>query len=72
MNLKHLKKEKKTKIKKMNKKVVKEINLGEYIIKINYEGDGKLDISVLDELGDQIEGIYISNEDNSKLHTNYI
>tara|TARA_R110001592_G_scaffold323647_4_gene603053 strand:+ start:1970 stop:2149 length:180 start_codon:yes stop_codon:yes gene_type:complete len=51
----------------MNKKIVKEIDLGEYIIKINYRGDGKLDINVLDELREQIEGIYISNGDSSEL-----
>ena len=39
----------------------KEIDLGEYIIIINYNQDGDLEIEVLDELGSQIEGIYISN-----------
>ena len=46
----------------MSKEEIKEIDLGEYIIKITYSGDGKLDIDVFDELGEQIEGIYISND----------
>ena len=46
------------------------IDFGEYKVIINYDGDGGLDISVLDELGDEIEGLYISdaedyNEDSS-------
>jgi hypothetical protein len=45
----------------MSDKVVKEIDLGEYIITINYDQNGGLEIEVLDELGEQIEGIYISN-----------
>ena len=43
----------------MSKEEIKEIDLGEYIVKITYSGDGKLDIDVFDELGEQIEGIYI-------------
>lgn len=39
------------------------IDLGEYRILIDYDGDGGLDITVLDELGDEIEGLYISNLD---------
>ena len=45
----------------MSDKVVKEVDLGEYIITINYDQNGDLEIEVLDELGSQIEGIYISN-----------
>tara|TARA_B110000503_G_scaffold117689_1_gene177952 strand:- start:710 stop:853 length:144 start_codon:yes stop_codon:yes gene_type:complete len=45
----------------MSDKVVKEVDLGEYIITINYDQNGDLEIEVLDELGEQIEGIYISN-----------
>ena len=41
---------------------IKEIDLGEYIVKITYSGNGKLDIDVFDQLGEQIEGIYISND----------
>jgi len=33
----------------------------EYKIIIKYDGDGGLDVSVLDELGGEIEGIYISD-----------
>lgn len=51
----------------MSKEEIKEIDLGEYIVKITYSGDGKLDIDVFDELREQIEGIYISNEDNNEL-----
>jgi|TARA_R110000796_G_scaffold39331_2_gene98156 hypothetical protein len=46
----------------MSDKVVKEVDLGEYIITINYDQNGDLEIEVLDELGEQIEGIYISNK----------
>jgi hypothetical protein len=46
----------------MGNDVNKEIDLGEYIIIINYNQDGDLEIEVLDELGEQIEGIYISNK----------
>jgi len=37
------------------------VDLEEYQIIINYDGKGGLDITVLDELGDEIEGIYISD-----------
>lgn len=40
------------------------IDLGEYKILIDYDGDGGLDVTVLDELGDEIEGIYISNSED--------
>ncbi len=46
----------------MSDKVIKEVDLGEYIITINYNQNGDLEIEVLDELGEQIEGIYISNK----------
>ena len=46
----------------MSDKVIKEVDLGEYIITINYGQNGDLEIEVLDELGEQIEGIYISNK----------
>jgi hypothetical protein len=45
----------------MGNDVNKEIDLGEYVIIIKYIQDGDLEIEVLDELGSQIEGIYISN-----------
>tara|TARA_R110000824_G_scaffold39939_5_gene120207 strand:+ start:296 stop:436 length:141 start_codon:yes stop_codon:yes gene_type:complete len=41
--------------------VNKEIDLGEYLISINYDGNGSLDVEIFDELGEQIEGIYISD-----------
>lgn len=37
------------------------IDLEEYRILIDYDGKGGLDVTVLDELGDEIEGLYISN-----------
>jgi hypothetical protein len=40
------------------------IDLGEYKILIDYDGDGGLDVTILDELGDEIEGIYISNSED--------
>ena len=41
------------------------VDLGEYIINIDYDGDGRLNVSVLDELGGEIESLFISNsEDN--------
>jgi hypothetical protein len=40
------------------------VDLDEYKILIEYDGDGGLDITVLDELGEEIEGLYISNLDD--------
>lgn len=37
------------------------INLGEYTITVDYNGDGELDIIVFDELGEEVEGLFISN-----------
>lgn len=37
------------------------VDLGEYKIIVKYDGDGGLDVTVLDELGGEIEGIYISD-----------
>mgnify|MGYP005992758385 FL=1 len=37
------------------------VDLGEYKIIVKYDGDGGLDVPVLDELGGEIEGIYISD-----------
>lgn len=37
------------------------IDLEEYRILIDYDGNGTLDITVLDELGDEIEGLYITD-----------
>lgn len=46
----------------MNEPKIKKLNFGEYIVVIKYFGDGKIDVDVLDELGDLIEGIYITDE----------
>lgn len=49
----------------MSKPITKEFDFGEYIVCITYYGDGKIDVSVLDEFGEEIEGIYITDiEDN--------
>lgn len=45
----------------MNLKKYEIVDVGEYKIIINYEGNGTLGVTVLDELGDEIEGIYISD-----------
>jgi hypothetical protein len=42
---------------------MKEIDLGEYLITINYEGSGLLEVEIFDELGEQIEGIYINDSE---------
>ncbi len=43
--------------------ITKQIDFGEYIVIATYYGDGKIDVSVVDELGEEIEGIYISEYD---------
>ena len=46
----------------MNMDNLKRIDLGEYIVEVIYnEKTGELEVSVLDELGDVIESINISN-----------
>lgn len=40
------------------------VDFGEYKVIINYDGDGGINISVLDELGGEIEGLYISDADD--------
>ena len=40
------------------------IDLEEYKVLIEYDGKGGLDITVLDELGDEIEGLYISDAED--------
>lgn len=43
----------------------KRVDLGEYIVDIFYnEQTGEIEVSVLDELGDVIESINITNENN--------
>jgi len=42
----------------------KRIDLGEYVVLINYDkDDGSLEITVLDELGDAIDTMVITNDD---------
>jgi hypothetical protein len=41
--------------------VSKVVDLDEYKVIIEYDGKGGLDVTVLDELGDEVEGIYISD-----------
>ena len=49
----------------MNMDNLKIIDLGEYIVEIIYnEKTGELEVSVLDELGDVIESINITNTDD--------
>lgn len=46
-------------------KTTKKIDLGEYIILINYESDdGSLDVTILDELEDVIDSITITNDED--------
>jgi len=42
-------------------KRMQEIDLGEYLITINYNGNSVLEVDIFDQLGEQIEGIYISD-----------
>lgn len=55
----------------MKKPVVKEFDFGEYIVVITYYGDGKIDVSVIDEFGDEIEGLYITNADDDNNGFNF-
>ena len=41
--------------------VSKIVDVDEYKIVIEYDGKGGLDVTVLDELGEEIEGIFISD-----------
>lgn len=45
---------------------MQEINLGEYLITINYQENGLLEVEIFDELGEQIEGIYINNSEEEE------
>jgi|TARA_R110001592_G_scaffold77586_2_gene233464 hypothetical protein len=40
------------------------VDFEEYKVIINYDGDGGINISVLDELGGEIEGLYISDAED--------
>tara|TARA_Y100000389_G_scaffold27326_1_gene23440 strand:- start:3582 stop:3779 length:198 start_codon:yes stop_codon:yes gene_type:complete len=41
--------------------VSKIVDVDEYKIVIEYDGKGGLDVTVIDELGEEIEGIFISD-----------
>jgi hypothetical protein len=45
----------------MDKPTVKRIDFGEYVVLIKYSGGGEISVDILDELGDIIEGIEITN-----------
>jgi hypothetical protein len=40
------------------------VDFEEYKVLINYDGKGGIEVSVLDELGDEIEGLYISDAED--------
>jgi hypothetical protein len=42
------------------------LDYDEYSIEIIYDGKGGLDITVFDELGEEIEGLYISDSDDEE------
>lgn len=49
----------------------KKLDLGEYVITVEYDKKtGKLDVRVLDEAGEIIEGILITNDDGNDTITN--
>jgi hypothetical protein len=47
-------------------KLTREVDLGEYIVVIEYDdnGSGYIKVTVNDELGDEIEHIQIENDDD--------
>jgi hypothetical protein len=49
-------------------KITKQIDLGEYIINVEYDdnGSGYLKVTILDELGDEIEFIEVSDENDDE------
>lgn len=49
----------------MAKKINRRIDLGEYVIRVNYDPEsGDLEVKVLDELGGLIESINITTDEN--------
>jgi len=47
--------------------IKKKVDLGEYVVKIFYDKNtGDLDIEVIDELGDIIESMNITNDENDE------
>lgn len=53
-------------------KITKQVDLGEYIINIEYndDGSGYLKVNIFDELGDEIESIEVSNENEDEINPN--
>ena len=49
-------------------KITKEIDLGEYIVVIEYDdnGSGYIKVTINDELGEEIEHIEIENDNNTE------
>jgi hypothetical protein len=49
-------------------KITKQVDLGEYIINIEYndDGSGYLKVTVLDELEEEVEHIEIMNDENEE------
>ena len=49
-------------------KITKEIDLGEYIVVIEYDdnGSGYIKVAINDELGEEIEHIEIVNDNNTE------
>lgn len=54
----------------MEKPLIKKVDFGEYLVLIKYYGNGKIDVDILDELGDIIEGVYIHNAENNNFDFN--
>lgn len=40
------------------------VDFEEYKVLINYDGKGGIEVSILDELGDEIEGLYVSDSED--------
>jgi hypothetical protein len=55
-------------------KITKQVDLGEYIINIEYndDGSGYLKVTVLDELEEEVENIEIMNDENKDEEDNDI
>jgi hypothetical protein len=53
-------------------KITKQVDLGEYIINVEYhdDGSGYIKVTILDELGDEIEFIEVSNENEDEINPN--
>jgi|688.fasta_scaffold835762_1 hypothetical protein len=53
-------------------KITKQVDLGEYIINIEYndDGSGYLKVTILDELEEEVENIEIMNDNDSDINPN--